>query len=124
MAKRRDDGGRVKGAVPKAEGQHGDKTHRHIVRQLQSGPSGDERKRANEAGDPTHAKRGKHRMMEDRQQHDEADKNQEKNRLERDINRHGHDRDEFRVPGRMGGHPQGPSHSGSGHTGGSGGSHV
>ena len=36
---------------------------------------------------------GKSRLFEDRQQHDEADKNSEKTRLARDIDRHDHDAD-------------------------------
>ena len=34
---------------------------------------------------------GKDRLFEGRQQHDEADKNSEKTRLSRDIDRHNHD---------------------------------
>ena len=37
---------------------------------------------------------GKDRLFEGREQHDEADKNSEKNRLARDVERHGHDVDE------------------------------
>ena len=37
---------------------------------------------------------GKDRMFEDREQHDEADKNSEKNRLARDVQRHGHEVDD------------------------------
>ncbi len=48
--------------------------------------------------DPTeirqHDDTGRDRLFEDRQQHDEADKNQDKNRLARDVQRHGHDVDE------------------------------
>ncbi|HEU4563596.1 MAG TPA: hypothetical protein VFS05_03065 [Gemmatimonadaceae bacterium] len=124
MSKKHDDErGKQKGAQAHAEGQHGEKAHKHLIEQLQSGPGGGGRERENAAGDPTHAEPGKHRMFEERQQHDEADKNQEKNRLVRDIERHGHDREEFRVPGGTTAHPQDASHSGSGHTGGSGGSH-
>jgi hypothetical protein len=105
MSKRRDERGRQKGPQRHAEGQHGEKTHRHLIQQLQSGPSGEERQREDAAGDPEHTTRGKHRMFEERQQHDEADKNQEKNRLVRDINRHGHDREQFQVPGGKERHP-------------------
>ena len=41
MTKPRDDRGRQKGAVPKAEGQHGDKTHRKFIEQLHSGATGE-----------------------------------------------------------------------------------
>jgi hypothetical protein len=37
---------------------------------------------------------GKDRLFEGREQHDEAEKNSEKNRLARDVERHGHDVDE------------------------------
>ena len=37
---------------------------------------------------------GRDRLFEGREQHDEADKNQEKNRLARDVQRHHHDVDE------------------------------
>ena len=43
---------------------------------------------------------GRDRLFEGRQQHDEADKNQEKLRLSRDIQRHGHDADN--LPGDSG----------------------
>jgi hypothetical protein len=37
---------------------------------------------------------GRDRLFEGREQHDEADKNSEKNRLARDVERHHHDVDE------------------------------
>jgi hypothetical protein len=37
-----------------------------------------------------HDDKGKDRLFEDRQQHDEAEKNSEKTRLARDLDRHGH----------------------------------
>jgi hypothetical protein len=36
---------------------------------------------------------GKDRLFENREQHDEADKNSEKNRLAKDVDRHGHEVD-------------------------------
>ena len=36
---------------------------------------------------------GKDRLFEDREQHDEADKNSEKNRRARDVDRHKHEAD-------------------------------
>lgn len=41
-----------------------------------------------------HDDTGKDRLFEGREQHDEADKNSEKNRLARDVDRHQHDVDE------------------------------
>ena len=49
---------------------------------------------------------GKHRMMEGREQHDEGDKNSDKNRLIKDIQRHGHDKEQFQVPGGAENHPK------------------
>ena len=43
---------------------------------------------------------GRDRLFEGRQQHDEADKNSEKLRLARDVERHGHDADN--LPGDSG----------------------
>ena len=120
MAKKRDERGHQKGPQAHAEGQHGDKTHHAFLDQLHKAPGGQQPKHEHAAGDPTHSEPGKHRIFEDRQQHDEADKNQEKNHLVRDIERHHHDREQFRVPGGTEGHPSMPSHSGSGHTRGSG----
>ena len=47
-----------------------------------------------------HDDAGRDRLFEGRQQHDEADKNQEKKRLARDIKRHHHDADD--LPGDTG----------------------
>ncbi|PYP76073.1 MAG: hypothetical protein DMD35_19815 [Gemmatimonadetes bacterium] len=59
--------------------------------------------------DPSEVERhddaGKDRLFENREQHDEADKNSEKTRLARDVARHGHEVD-----------PQ-VSDSGTAHTG-------
>ena len=41
-----------------------------------------------------HDDAGKDRLFEGRQQHDEAEKNSEKTRLARDVDRHGHDADD------------------------------
>jgi hypothetical protein len=48
----------------------------------------------------------KDRLFADRQQHDEADKNSEKTRLERDIDRHGHDPEQFQVHKGKENHPE------------------
>lgn len=52
-----------------------------------------------------HDDAGRDRLFEDRQQHDEAEKNSEKNRLARDVDKHRHDVDDD------------VADSGSGHTG-------
>lgn len=78
--------GHQKGAQTHAEGtQHGDKTHEAIIEQLNAHGAGEA---ANDQ--PEMAPRyGKHHIYEDRQQHDEADKNAEKQRLQRDLDRSG-----------------------------------
>ncbi len=86
--------GKQKGAQAHAEGQHGNKAHAHLREQLESGESGDSGE-----GDELHAAEGKHRLFEGREQHDEADKNSEKNRLDQDIQDHGHNRENFQVRG-------------------------
>ncbi len=101
MARRK---GRQKGPQQHAEGQHGEKTHRQLQEQLQSGtrePDPGEDKASHD--DP-----GEHRLFEGRQQHDEAEENSEKTRLSRDIDRHGHDREQFQVPGGAERHPAMP----------------
>lgn len=55
---------------------------------------------------------GRHRLSEERKQHDEADRAQAKNRLIADIEVHGHDRSKFQVPHGRTRHPQGPDPKG------------
>ena len=115
--------GNQKGAQAQAEGQHGDKTRSRLKEQLNDEGARDETHSQRAANDPNRfGKRaeaaaephegdfpehdGRHRLFEGREQHDEADKNSEKTRLERDIDRHGHDRDEFQVPGGKENHPK------------------
>jgi len=86
--------GKQKGAQRHAEGMHGPKTRAHLLEQLESGPSG-----ATETPDHSHDGEGKHRLFEGREQHDEADRNSDKNRLDRDIREHGHNRENFQVEG-------------------------
>src|SRR3712207_3129303 len=87
--------GGQKGAQQHAEGQQGEKTHKRLQETLQSG-----RREPDSAEDKaSHDNPGENRLFEDRQQHDEAEKNSEKTRLSRDIDRHHHDREAFQVPG-------------------------
>ena len=87
--------GTQEGAQQHAEGSHGPKARAAFLEQIQSGggtePQGDDRGQ--------HEEKGKHRLFEQREQHDEADRNSEKNRLERDIDGHGHNRENFQVRG-------------------------
>ena len=74
-----------RGSQSHAEGGHGDKTHQAIIQQLNANGqrTGDQE---NEQPAP---RAGKHKIHEDREQHDEADKNAEKNRLKKDLQRSG-----------------------------------
>lgn len=102
--------GRQKGAVTHAEGQHGARTHNKLIEQLESGPSGEDPRKTNAAGDRMHSEEGKHRLFEDREQHDEASKNSEKTRLSRDIDRHNHNRENYQIVGGTDTHPAMPRH--------------
>ena len=93
-----------KGAQRHAEGQHGPKTRAAFIEQLQSGPSGSE-DAAESAG---HDTAGENRLFERREQHDEAELNSEKMRLDRDIQDHGHVRENFQVRGGAESHPAMP----------------
>ena len=72
--------GHIKGAAPHAEGQHGEKTHAAFIDSLQG-------EQTDASADDSVAQRGspygatpsdgKHRLSEDREQHDEAEKNSE-----------------------------------------------
>ena len=90
--------GGQKGPQVHAEGQHGSKTHAAFLAQLQSpgvtrkesnagAPRVDEPVERDGASQTTRA--GKHKIWEDREQHDEADKNAEKNRLAKELDRRG-----------------------------------
>ncbi|MDB4877228.1 MAG: hypothetical protein JWM41_3674 [Gemmatimonadetes bacterium] len=84
MAKTQDD--RPQGAQTHAEGQHGDKTRAAFIEGLHGKQTGGDESDAapqgsndfDEFGQP---KPGRHRLTEDRQQHDPAEKNSEANRL-------------------------------------------
>ena len=92
MGKNRDNKGIQQGATNHAPGQHGDKTISRIAEVSQTGNPA-------ETGigpqhDPAEIRKhnhvGKDRLFEDREQHDDADKNSEKTRLAREIDRHDH----------------------------------
>ena len=71
---------RQKGAVRHAEGQHGEKTHAAFLEQISSRTTTPE-------AEASPQREGKQRLQEDREQHDEADKNAEKNRARRTNSR-------------------------------------
>jgi hypothetical protein len=91
--------GRQKGAQRHAEGQHGDKAHARFIESLHEGRPPAERKVATRRG------AGARRLNEDRQQHDDADKNSEKNRLNRERKRGRLDQDSPQVRGALKGSP-------------------
>ncbi len=87
-----------KGPQDHAEGQHGSKTHSKFLEQLKNGNgspppdlvNGVEPSKKN----PAHHYSA-HRLFEQRQQHDEAEKNSEKTRLSREIERRHLDPDDI-----------------------------
>jgi hypothetical protein len=78
MSNRRGD---QQGAQTHPEGGHGERTRQRLREDLESGRGEAEEY---DAGPPA-PRPGKHRVHEDRQQHDEAEKNSEKNRLAREA---------------------------------------
>jgi len=67
--------------TPHAEGQHGPETHARHLELLNSGPSEPPLQEIL-AGERQHSARdGKSRLVEDRQQHDEGEKNSERTRV-------------------------------------------
>ena len=108
--------GEQKGAQTHAEGQHGPKAYE--ARKAEINANGAERGDASQRAqrdprasggeaemhermmaDPSLNRDGGHRLVENRLQHDEAEKNSEKNRMTIDVQRHGHERDDFQIPG-------------------------
>lgn len=83
MHRRKDD---QKGPQTHAEGQHGDKTHSEFIEEIHGRHGGSEESEGapqgendfDEFGRPTG---GHHRLQEHREQHDEAEKASESNRL-------------------------------------------
>ena len=64
-----------------------------------------------ELNDPS-MRDGRHRLFEERKQHDEADRAQVKNHLIADVEVHNHDRSKIQVPGGRTRHPKGPEKPG------------
>jgi hypothetical protein len=91
--------GRQQGAQRHAEGQHGAKAHARFIETLHEGREPGDSELAATSLD------GAHRLQEDREQHDEAEKNSEKNRLEREAKRNRIDESSPQVPEAMKGSP-------------------
>ena len=70
-----------KGPQAHAEGQHGGKTHHRIMEQLHEGEARMSREEEIAHNRERGAYDGSRRLVEDRQQHDEAEKNSEHTRL-------------------------------------------
>ena len=78
-----------KGPQDHAEGQHGTKTHGKFLEQLHSGngaPPEAEQNGSEPLKNPAHHN-AVHRLFEQREQHDAAEKNSEKTRLNREVER-------------------------------------
>ena len=116
--------GDQKGAQTHAEGQHGAVTRSQLKQQINDDGAREETHSTREANDPNrHGKQGggshelhdrvleggesdgRHRLYENRKQHDEADHNQDKNRLGKDVDRHHHDREQVQLEGGRETHP-------------------
>jgi len=78
MGKRRDP--RSQHAV----GQHGPRTHARFVEQLHETPGAEPAENVAERKRKVAAREGKRRLMADRQQHGEGEKNSERTRLAKD----------------------------------------
>jgi hypothetical protein len=78
-----------KGPQDHAEGQHGSKTHNKFLEQLKTGSSAPPEDSKNGLEPKKHIAHhnSAHRLFEQRQQHDEAEKNSEKTRLNREVER-------------------------------------
>ena len=119
--------GEQKGAQTHDEGQYGPKAYqakwdeitdhsgsRKTSERDQNDPAAGGRKVAGDAelheriiANPEFNADGGHRLFENRKQHDEAEKNSEKNRRDIDMRRHGHDPAEFQGRGGHTAHPEG-----------------
>jgi hypothetical protein len=90
------------GETGHAEGQHGSKTHEAFLDQVESG---DRDATAGDADTPMRSSEGRHRLREDREQHDEADKNSEANRKRAEVEKGRLDPDLPGVGDRINGDP-------------------
>jgi hypothetical protein len=91
--------GRQKGAQTHAEGQHGEKARSRFIESLHEAPEPIGSEIGADSPD------GAHRLHEDREQHDEAEKNSEKNRLAREVQRGRIDETSPQVPEALKGSP-------------------
>jgi hypothetical protein len=92
-----------KGAQQHAQGEHGEKTRARIKEIIQTKPEEPEPMEQRPHRDPA-----KNRLFSRRGQHDPAEEQSDKTRLSRDIDRHGHVRENFQVLGGAEAHPANP----------------
>ena len=71
----------AQGRPAKSESGHGPKTHERNIEQLESGTTEISREQRFEEDQKRGAVRGKRRLVEDREQHDEAEKNSESQQM-------------------------------------------
>jgi hypothetical protein len=84
MAKSDGHEGRQPGPQQHAEGQHGDAAHTAFIESLHGKHGGSEESEGSpQAENSDRPIAGHHRLVEEREQHDEAEKNSEANRLRR-----------------------------------------
>jgi hypothetical protein len=86
-----------KGPQDHAEGQHGSKTHGKFLEQLHSGNGAEAEVEQNGSEGSNNPARhnAAHRLFEEREQHDAAEKNSEKTRLNREVERRHLDADQL-----------------------------
>ncbi len=92
MGKNKENGGRQQGAVRREPDQHGDKPRARQAEIAHTGKGADAKRGPtyNPEKIAAHNDPGHDRLFEDREQHDEAEKNSEKTRFARDVERHHH----------------------------------
>lgn len=69
--------GRQKPAQTHAEGEHGEKTHRAFIEGLHGSEESEGPAKSNDFAEDGRPKPGRHRLQEDREQHDLAERNSE-----------------------------------------------
>ncbi len=90
MGKKRTPREQPHGRPPQSESGHGAKTHERNTEQLESGQTEASREERFEERDESRgALSGRRRLVEDREQHDEAEKNRESNKLFEESRRGG-----------------------------------
>jgi len=87
MSKRQRTDGVQKGQQLHAEGGHGEKTRKAIMRQLHAAPREEPADVIKAEQRQAAAESGKRRLVEGRKQHDTADRLSDRNRLDRDLAR-------------------------------------